>query len=133
METLGDYSINFGHNFIKYKYKYKISKNTIEEWGKLSDQAITCLNNLYVDIMSGKLPAHSCNTLGLYSYIADREEFEEYQFEGFISLEKYDKYLSIYEYYYNKYDNITLYVYDYSRTDIKKYIEYINVDKCIFF
>ncbi len=129
MEKLCDYSINFGNNFIKYK----IVNNNVIECGKLSEQAIRSLDNLYIDIMSNVLPANSYNTLGLYSYIADREDFEEYLFEGFISLEKYDRYFTIYEYYYNKYNNITLYVYDETRQDIKKNMKYINSNKCMFF
>jgi hypothetical protein len=133
METLGDYSINFGNNFIKYT----IQNNIIKEWGKLSNQAISCLDNLHIDIMSGKLPTNSYNALGLYSYIADREDFEEEQFEGFISLEKYPdrtrRILSyLYEYYYNKFDNITIYVYICDRKSFHK-LKNININKCLFF
>ena len=48
--------------------------------------------------------------LGLYSYIADREYFEEDIFYGFMSLKKYH-HLCLYETYYNPEDKITIYIY----------------------
>jgi hypothetical protein len=128
MDILSNY-ISFGDKFIRFKPDNPYGSINFINMGKLSDDAIESLNNLEHFIRSGCL-YNSIIALGLYSYIADREEFEEYFFEGFISLENYED-CHLYEYYYNKFDNIKIYVYDCSRYNIKS-LTYINKNKCLF-
>ena len=128
MDILSEYK-TFGDYFIRFKPDNIWNYNNFIECGKLSEQAIHSLNNLEYFIKTGNI----CNTissLGLYSYIADREEFEEYLFEGFVSLESYPECI-LYEYYYNKYDDITIYVYMCSKKNINK-LNYLNKNKCLF-
>jgi hypothetical protein len=130
MESLIDYkSISFGDNFVIFKKQHPYSDN-YKLFGRLSTSAIESLNYLKQYILKGHLPAYNENILGLYSYIHDREEFEEIDFDGFISLEKYDS-CYLYEYYYNKSDNITIYVYDTSSKTVNK-LKSINKNKILF-
>ncbi len=132
MEVLSDY-MTFGDRFKVFTSDTKYIFSSFKETKQLSDQAINSLNYLYPFIMKDNFnEVKHINILGLYSYIADRQYFEEDLFQGFISLEYYSDY-NLYEYYYNKYDNITIYVYDEWSRDIKKKLNYINKNKCIFF
>jgi hypothetical protein len=130
MDTLSDY-ILFGEKFIRFRPNIPYGNTHFINLGRLSNQAIECLNYLQPYIMKGNMPQKdSNNTLSLYSYITDREEFEENPFEGFASLENYED-CHLLEYYYNKYDNITIYVYDCDKYSIKN-LNYINKNKCLF-
>ncbi len=129
MDTLSDF-MSFGDKFMRFKTKYAYGDDEFINLGRLSYQAIDSLNYLQPFLMKGIMPNSSHETLGLYSYIVDREEFEEDMWEGFISLEKYEE-CHLYEYYHNKYDNITIYVYDCSSTSAKK-LNCINKNKCLF-
>ena len=105
------------------KFLVKINKDVcphihakmLNNWRLLdSTQAAEALNYLEPFIRRGIMPekneTNNMNLLGLYSYIADREYFEEEFFQGFISLKEYH-HLFLYEKYYNPEDRMTLYVY----------------------
>jgi hypothetical protein len=116
----------FGEKFSTIVYDYNLVNNKITKklTPILSEQAIDSFNYLEKYIKRGLLPTKDDNNelLGLYSYIADREEFDGGNgpfFNGFISLKKYH-HLYEYEVYYNKEDNIKIYVY-LNQFDMNKY------------
>ena len=89
--------------------------DVVSKWIPIkSTQAIASFNYLEPYIRRGIMPEdnekNNLNLLGLYSYIADRQYFEEDFFHGFISLKNYH-HLCLYETYYNPEDKITIYVY----------------------
>jgi len=82
-----------------------------------SDQMIQALNYLRPYISRGVFPElgndKNHEMTGLYSFIADREEFDGIEgdfFNGFISLKQYH-HLYEYEIYHNPEDKIKIYVY----------------------
>jgi hypothetical protein len=110
----------FGEKFMVDSYHYDhIKKKVVRTWRPLSDQANRALDYLEPYIRRGIFPSNKENgnnaMLGLYSFIADREEFDGMDtcspfFRGFLSLKEYPL-LALHETYYNKEDNIKLYVY----------------------
>jgi hypothetical protein len=117
----------FGHNFVMIndKYQYDSTEGFIKKYQIImkinSEQAINSFNYLEPYIKRGVFPNKktdkTCNIsmLGLYSFIADRQEFDGIEgdfFYGFLSLKKYhhlDE--NLWCIFYNKEDNIKLYVY----------------------
>ncbi len=127
MDILSNYAnVSFGNKFIKYGLSIIDNPNFISK-GTLSSIAINSLNYLEPFIYKKSFnDVNKDNILGLYSYIADREDFKDEMFRGFISLDYLD--YPLYEFYYNKHDNITIYVYEGKLSNL-----YYNKNKCLCF
>ena len=117
----------FGEKFKVECYQYPDpTKKPVKILKPIEDeQMIKSLNYLRPYICRGVFPKiedeknfepleeDNFGTLGLYSYIADRQEFDGIDgpfFYGFVSLKQYH-HLYAYEVYYNPEDKIKLYVY----------------------
>ncbi len=132
MSSQNDFNIEslektFGHNFfiIKDEYRYDptygFNKKYQIKMKINSEQAIDSFNYLEPYIKRGSFPREktdkTCNmrTLGLYSFIADRQEFDGINgpfFYGFLSLKRYQHLDgNLWCIFYNEEDNIKLYVY----------------------
>lgn len=109
----------FGEKFNVERYWYDHVNEKVQKTSRPieSHQMIDALNYLRPYICRGVFPKEgedkNHEMTGLYSYIADRQEFDGIEgdfFQGFISIKQYH-HLSEYEVYHNQEDKIKLYVY----------------------